>query len=58
MGVQQYLANVLDWDHKGINKDLNKIADSMANSWEEILSSSLPHTTISDLKRVKPSLKC
>ena len=50
MGVQQYLVKILDWDHEGIHKDLNKIADSMVEFWEEILSSSLPYNMISDLQ--------
>ena len=33
----QYLECVLDWDHGGVNKDLNEIAYKMIH-WEEKLS--------------------
>ena len=50
-GIQRHLTKVLDWDHKGINEDLNKIADLMGDSWEEIFSSSLPFILIGDLEK-------
>lgn len=46
-----YLSEVLDWDNKGVNKDLDKIAHFMTN-WEEELSSGLeiPYVEIENLK--------
>jgi hypothetical protein len=56
-GTQHYLTRVLDWDNKGVNKDLDEIAASMIE-WEEKLSSALeiPWHRICDLKGNKTPL--
>ncbi len=43
----------LDWGHKGVDKDLNEIADHMMD-WEEKLSThlELTHTDIHDVKAI------
>ena len=43
--VQPYLGEVLDWDHKGVDKDLMEIAHHMLG-WEEQLSSLLGLTQV------------
>lgn len=50
--AQGYLSNVLDWDNKGVNKDLDKIAHFMID-WEEKLSSGLeiPYIDVENLKK-------
>ena len=46
-----YLDEVLDWDHKGVDKDLNQIALYLTD-WEENLSTGLeiPYHDIDALK--------
>ena len=48
---REYLDKVLDWDNRGVNKDLDKIAHVMID-WEEKLSSGLeiPYVDIQNLK--------
>ena len=52
-GVQRYLDEVLDWDQKGVDKDLMKIAHHMLG-WEEQLSAllGLTQVDIHDIKKI------
>lgn len=49
--ARKYLKEQLDWDNKGVDHDLNDIADKM-HDWEEKLSAKLELTPIEigDLK--------
>ena len=51
--VLQLLEQQLDWDHGGVDVDLNEIADHMLD-WEERLSThlGLTHIDISDIKEI------
>ena len=52
-GVQRYLDEVLDWDQKGVDKDLMEIAHHMLG-WEEQLSAllGLTQVDIHDIKEI------
>ena len=52
-GVQRYLDEVLDWDQKGVDKDLVEIAHHMLG-WEEQLSAllGLTQVDIHDIKEI------
>ena len=43
--VHPLLEQQLDWDHKGVDRDLNTIADHMLD-WEKKLSTPMKLTTI------------
>ena len=52
----QYLERTLDWDHEGVDIDLNEVADHMLD-WEERLSTLLGMTPIEihDIKLENPT---
>ena len=52
-GVRRYLDEVLDWDQKGVDKDLMEIAHHMLG-WEEQLSALLGLTQVDmhDINRI------
>ncbi len=59
--VHPHLERQLDWDHEGVDRDLNEIADVMLD-WEVRLSSHLGLTDVDihDIKEIhnkQPSLQ-
>ena len=51
--VHTFLEKQLDWDHGGVDVNLNEIADHMLD-WEDRLSAhlGLTHIDISDIKKI------
>ena len=60
--TRPYLSKQLDWEHGGVDKDLNEIADHFLLNWEEKISAhlGLTGTDIHDIKNMhqnKPILQ-